>query len=58
MEYVDRAARILRSWLVRSSVRQMMPWVILVAMLAGSLIKELAPLPETYMSNKRNVLNV
>ncbi|KAJ6665636.1 hypothetical protein lerEdw1_002006 [Lerista edwardsae] len=58
MEHLDRSARFLRSWLVRTSMRQTMPWGILVAMLVGSLIKEFAPLPETYMSNKRNVLNV
>ncbi|XP_061487397.1 acyl-coenzyme A diphosphatase FITM2 [Rhineura floridana] len=58
MEYVDRSARFLRPYLVRSVVRRAMPWGLLGLMLGGSLIKELAPLPECYMSNKRNLLNV
>ncbi|XP_066482486.1 acyl-coenzyme A diphosphatase FITM2 [Tiliqua scincoides] len=58
MEHVDRSARFLRAWLVRSSVRRTMPWGILGLMLGGSLVKEWAPLPQTYLSDKRNVLNV
>ncbi|XP_063001993.1 acyl-coenzyme A diphosphatase FITM2 [Elgaria multicarinata webbii] len=58
MEYIDRSARFLLPYLVRSSVRRMMPWGLLGLMLGGSLVKEWAPLPETYMSNKRNLLNI
>ncbi|XP_053100638.1 acyl-coenzyme A diphosphatase FITM2 [Hemicordylus capensis] len=58
MECLDRCARFLRPWLVRSSVRRTMPWGFLGLMFGGSLVKELAPLPESYMSNKRNLLNV
>ncbi|KAK9404765.1 fat storage-inducing transmembrane protein 2 [Crotalus adamanteus] len=36
----------------------MMPWALMSFMVIGSLIKELMPLTPTYLSNKRNVLNV
>nr|XP_056701227.1 acyl-coenzyme A diphosphatase FITM2 [Euleptes europaea] len=58
MDRVDRWARSARSCLVRSSVRRAMPWGLLGLTLGGSLVKEWAPLPESYLSNKRNLLNV
>lgn len=58
MEHLERCAWFLRGTLVRAAVRRHLPWVLVVAMLVGSVLKELSPLPESYLSNKRNVLNV
>ncbi|XP_060086855.1 acyl-coenzyme A diphosphatase FITM2 [Heteronotia binoei] len=58
MERIDRWASSVRSCLVRSSVRRSMPWGLLGLMLGGSMVKEWAPLPESYLSNKRNLLNI
>lgn len=58
MEHVERCAWFLRGTLVREAVRRYLPWALVASMLAGSLLKELSPLPESYLSNKRNVLNV
>lgn len=58
MEHLERCAWFLRGTLVRAAVRRYLPWVLVAAMLAGSVLKELSPLPECYLSNKRNVLNV
>uniref|UniRef100_A0A8D0BMH0 Fat storage inducing transmembrane protein 2 n=1 Tax=Salvator merianae TaxID=96440 RepID=A0A8D0BMH0_SALMN len=57
-EYLDRGARFLRPYLVHDSLRRALPWGLLCLVLGGSLVKEAAPLPETYFSNKRNLLNV
>nr|XP_060628164.1 acyl-coenzyme A diphosphatase FITM2 [Anolis sagrei ordinatus] len=59
MEYIDRSAGFLTPYVGSSGrLRRMMPWVLLGLMMSGSLLKEWAPLPETYMSNKRNLLNI
>uniref|UniRef100_A0A8C8W568 Fat storage-inducing transmembrane protein 2 n=2 Tax=Peromyscus maniculatus bairdii TaxID=230844 RepID=A0A8C8W568_PERMB len=58
MEHLERCAWFLRGTLVRAAVRRYLPWALVAAMLAGSVLKELSPLPECYLSNKRNVLNV
>ncbi|XP_020644939.3 acyl-coenzyme A diphosphatase FITM2 [Pogona vitticeps] len=58
MESVDRCAHCLLPYLVNRAVRRLMPWGLFALMLGGSFVKELAPLPESYMSNKRNILNV
>ncbi|KAF5917519.1 acyl-coenzyme A diphosphatase FITM2 [Diceros bicornis minor] len=58
MEHLERCAWFLRGTLVRAAVRRYLPWALAASMLAGSLLKELSPLPESYLSNKRNVLNV
>ncbi|XP_061066141.1 acyl-coenzyme A diphosphatase FITM2 isoform X2 [Eubalaena glacialis] len=58
MEHVERCAWVLRGTLVRAAVRRYLPWALVASMLVGSLLKELSPLPESYLSNKRNVLNV
>lgn len=58
MEHLERCAWIFRGTLVRAAVRRYLPWGLVASMLAGSLLKELSPLPESYLSNKRNVLNV
>uniref|UniRef100_A0A8D0HCY5 Fat storage inducing transmembrane protein 2 n=1 Tax=Sphenodon punctatus TaxID=8508 RepID=A0A8D0HCY5_SPHPU len=58
MEKLDRYARPLRAHLMQCWVRSWTPWVLLVLMLGGSLLKELELVPETYLSNKRNLLNV
>ncbi|XP_015685231.1 fat storage-inducing transmembrane protein 2 [Protobothrops mucrosquamatus] len=58
MESVDKATRLLLPYLTHCSVRRMMPWALMSFMVIGSLIKELVPLAATYLSNKRNVLNV
>lgn len=58
MEHLERCAWFLRGTLVRATVRRHMPWALVAAMLVGSILKELSPLPESYLSNKRNVLNV
>ncbi|XP_059753190.1 acyl-coenzyme A diphosphatase FITM2 isoform X1 [Balaenoptera ricei] len=58
MEHLERCAWVLRGTLVRAAVRRYLPWALVASMLAGSLLKELSPLPESYLSNKRNVLNV
>lgn len=58
MDYLDRSAHFLLPYLGNSAVRRLMPWGLLVLMLGGSCIKILAPLPESYMSNKRNMLNM
>ncbi|CAD7669350.1 unnamed protein product [Nyctereutes procyonoides] len=58
MEHLERCARLLRGTLVRAAVRRYLPWALAFSMLAGSVLKELSPLPESYLSNKRNVLNV
>lgn len=58
MEHLECCARFLRGTLVRAAVRRYLPWALAASMLAGSLLKELSPLPESYLSNKRNVLNV
>uniref|UniRef100_A0A8C2V3V9 Fat storage inducing transmembrane protein 2 n=2 Tax=Chinchilla lanigera TaxID=34839 RepID=A0A8C2V3V9_CHILA len=58
MEHLERCEWFLRWTLVRAAVRRYLPWALVTSMLAGSLLKELSPLPESYLSNKRNVLNV
>ncbi|XP_004414150.1 PREDICTED: fat storage-inducing transmembrane protein 2 [Odobenus rosmarus divergens] len=58
MEHLECCARLLRGTLVRAAVRRYLPWALAASMMAGSLLKELSPLPESYLSNKRNVLNV
>ncbi|XP_070600789.1 acyl-coenzyme A diphosphatase FITM2 [Erythrolamprus reginae] len=58
MESVERAARFLVPYLTHYSVRRMMPWVLMSCMVIGSLVKELAPPAASYLSNKRNVINV
>ncbi|XP_077191639.1 acyl-coenzyme A diphosphatase FITM2 [Paroedura picta] len=58
MDRVDRWARSARTCLVRSSVRRAVPWGLLGLVLGGSLVKDWAPLPESYLSNKRNLLNI
>ncbi|XP_068928418.1 acyl-coenzyme A diphosphatase FITM2 [Petaurus breviceps papuanus] len=58
MEYLERCAWFLRTTLVRAAVRRYLPWVLLAFMLGGSLVKEFSPLPPSYLSNKRNILNV
>ncbi|XP_008849226.1 fat storage-inducing transmembrane protein 2 [Nannospalax galili] len=58
MEHLERCAWFLRGTLVRAAVRRYLPWVLAAGMLAGSILKELSPLPESYLSNKRNVLNM
>ncbi|XP_005304720.2 acyl-coenzyme A diphosphatase FITM2 [Chrysemys picta bellii] len=58
MEPLDRCARPLRTALVRSSMRLWLPWGLLGLMLGGSLLKALGPLPDSYMSSKRNLLNI
>lgn len=58
MEHLERCAWALRGTLVRAAVRRYLPWALVASMLAGSLLKEVSPLPESYLSNKRNVFNV
>ncbi|XP_066243860.1 acyl-coenzyme A diphosphatase FITM2 [Saccopteryx leptura] len=58
MDHVERCAWFFRGTLVRVAVRRYLPWAMVTSMLAGSLLKELSPLPESYLSNKRNVLNM
>ncbi|XP_004687457.1 PREDICTED: fat storage-inducing transmembrane protein 2 [Condylura cristata] len=58
MEHLERCAWFFRGTLVRAAVRRYLPWTLTASMLVGSLLKELSPLPESYLSNKRNVLNV
>ncbi|XP_072489768.1 acyl-coenzyme A diphosphatase FITM2 [Notamacropus eugenii] len=58
MEYLERCAWFLRTTLVRAAVRRYLPWALLAFMLGGSAVKELSPLPPSYLSNKRNILNV
>lgn len=58
MEHLERCEWLLRGTLVRAAVRRYLPWALVASMLAGSLLKELSPLPESYLSNKRNVLNM
>lgn len=58
MESVDRATRVLLPYLTHCSVRRMMPWALMSFMVIGSLVKELMPPAATYLSNKRNVLNM
>ncbi|KAJ7331994.1 hypothetical protein JRQ81_014174 [Phrynocephalus forsythii] len=58
MEYADRSAHFLLPYLGNSAVRRLMPWGLLLLMLGGSFIKEWSPVPESYMSNKRNLLNI
>ncbi|KAJ8369707.1 hypothetical protein SKAU_G00097350 [Synaphobranchus kaupii] len=42
----------------KAHIRQNFPWLFLVISVAGSIVKELQLIPETYFSNRRNVLNV
>lgn len=58
MEHLERCEWFLRGTLVRATVRRYLPWALVTSMLAGSFLKEFSPLPESYLSNKRNVLNV
>nr|XP_010957019.1 acyl-coenzyme A diphosphatase FITM2 [Camelus bactrianus] len=58
MECLERCAWVLKGTLVRAAVRRYLPWALVAPRLAGSLLKEVSPLPESYLSNKRNVLNV
>ncbi|XP_062060219.1 acyl-coenzyme A diphosphatase FITM2 [Lepus europaeus] len=58
MEHLERCAWFLRGMLVRAAVRRYLPWALVASMVAGSVLKEFSPLPESYLSNKRNVLNV
>lgn len=58
MEHLERCSWFLRGTLVRAATRRYLPGSLTAAMLTGSLLKELSPLPESYLSNKHNVLNV
>lgn len=58
MELLDRCARPLRAVLVQGPVRLWLPWGLLGLLLGGSLLKALAPLPDSYLSSKRNLLNI
>ncbi|XP_006839337.1 PREDICTED: fat storage-inducing transmembrane protein 2 [Chrysochloris asiatica] len=58
MDRLECCAWVLRGTLVRAAVRRYLPWGLVVFMLTGSLLKEFSPLPESYLSNKRNVLNM
>lgn len=58
MEHLERCAWFLRGTLVRAAVRRYLPLALVASMVAGSFVKEFSPLPESYLSNKRNVLNV
>ncbi|XP_075384836.1 acyl-coenzyme A diphosphatase FITM2 isoform X1 [Tenrec ecaudatus] len=58
MDHLERCAWFLRGTLVRAAVRRYLPWALVTCMLMGSVLKELSPLPESYLSNKRNVLNM
>ncbi|XP_001369747.1 acyl-coenzyme A diphosphatase FITM2 [Monodelphis domestica] len=58
MEHLERCAWFIRTTLVRTTVRRYLPWTLVAFMLCGSLVKEYSPLPPSYLSNKRNVLNV
>ncbi|XP_054994508.1 acyl-coenzyme A diphosphatase FITM2 [Sorex araneus] len=58
MDRLGRCAWLVRGTLARAAARRYLPWALVACMLAGSLVKELSPLPASYLSNKRNVLNV
>ncbi|XP_063153185.1 acyl-coenzyme A diphosphatase FITM2 [Candoia aspera] len=58
MEFVDQATRFFLPYLTHCSVRRMMPWALMGFMVTGSLVKELVPLAATYLSDKRNALNI
>ncbi|XP_006881611.1 PREDICTED: fat storage-inducing transmembrane protein 2 [Elephantulus edwardii] len=58
MDHLDRCAWLVRGTLVRAAVRRYLPWALVAFMLTGSVLKEVSPLPESYLSNKRNVFNV
>ncbi|XP_028926344.1 acyl-coenzyme A diphosphatase FITM2 [Ornithorhynchus anatinus] len=57
MEAVERCACVVRGWARRERARRCLPWALAGGTLAGSLVKELAPLPESYLSHSANVLN-
>lgn len=58
MDHLERCAWFFRRTLARAAVRGYLPWVLVASMLAGSILKELSPLPESYLSNKRNIFNM
>ncbi|XP_053308870.1 acyl-coenzyme A diphosphatase FITM2 [Spea bombifrons] len=58
MELVERCALLLRRRFLNETVRRHFAAVLACMLVGGSLVKELWPLPDTYLNNKRNVLNV
>ncbi|XP_068120161.1 acyl-coenzyme A diphosphatase FITM2 [Hyperolius riggenbachi] len=58
MEPLERCASLCRRWPLSDGVRRAAWLGLLGIALCGSLVKEFCPLPESYFSNKRNLLNV
>ncbi|MEE6512164.1 hypothetical protein FKM82_019088 [Ascaphus truei] len=58
MERLERCAALFRRKLLNETFRRHMFPVLLCVAVCGSAVKEFSPLPKTYLSNKRNFLNV
>lgn len=58
MERLERCAHFLKAYCLTVAVRQRLYLVLLCIGITGSLFKEFSPLPDSYLNNKRNFLNV
>ncbi|XP_069507421.1 acyl-coenzyme A diphosphatase FITM2 [Ambystoma mexicanum] len=58
MDALEYIVRFFRDSCLNDSVQRHMCLFLVALTVVGSALKELCPLPDTYMSNKRNVLNV
>ncbi|XP_029463594.1 fat storage-inducing transmembrane protein 2 [Rhinatrema bivittatum] len=58
MECLEDCARFLKARCLTVAMRQRLYLVLLCINIAGSALKEFSPLPDSYLSNKRNFLNV
>ncbi|KAM9296255.1 acyl-coenzyme A diphosphatase FITM2 [Gastrophryne carolinensis] len=58
MEPLERCASLFQHWLFGERARRFMAPALVLLALAGSAVKEFSPLPDSYFSSKRNLLNV
>lgn len=58
MEALECAVRFFRDTCLRDAIRRHLYLILIAITLCGSLVKEFCPLPDSYLNNKRNVLNV
>ncbi|KAM3922729.1 acyl-coenzyme A diphosphatase FITM2 isoform 2-T2 [Leptodactylus fuscus] len=58
MEFVEVLASRIRRNFFNETFRRHAAWGLVVLSLVGSLVKEQWPLPDSYLNNKKNVLNV
>ncbi|KAJ1123446.1 hypothetical protein NDU88_001915 [Pleurodeles waltl] len=58
MEALEGAVRFFRDTCLRDAIRRHLYLILIAITVCGSIVKEFCPLPDSYLNNKRNVLNV